>query len=101
MRRRARSRSSAPTSPCCPAKGTGPPERPQLFCTPGCRRSYEHARIQLLLDEAASPAGAEEAGRTFRERQLVKAALASVQSCLKHFAGVSPLGWWGLGSGMS
>jgi len=24
-----------------------------------------------------------------------------VQSCLKHFAGVSPLGWWGLGSGMS
>jgi hypothetical protein len=63
-----------------PAKG-----RPQLFCGDKCRRAYDYERAQLLLDQERLKEAIARPGGTFREREVVKAALASVERCLLHY----------------
>lgn len=59
--------------------------RPQLFCRPKCRRAYDYERAQLLLDQERLKAALARSGGTFRQRQVVESALASVQRCLLHY----------------
>ena len=59
--------------------------RPQLFCGSKCRRAYDYERAQLLSDKELLSLAVARPGGTFRERQLVEAALASVERCLLHY----------------
>jgi hypothetical protein len=60
--------------------------RPQLFCGTKCRRAYDYERAQLLLDKECLKKALDRPGGTFREREVVKAALASIERCLLHYA---------------
>lgn len=64
--------------------------RPQLFCGPKCRRAYDYERAQLLLDHERLKTAIAHQGGTFRERQVVEAALASVERCLLHYTYSAP-----------
>lgn len=59
--------------------------RPQLFCGTKCRRAYDYERAQLLLDKERLKEAVARPGGTFREREVVKAALASIERCLLHY----------------
>ena len=64
--------------------------RPQLFCGTKCRRAYDYERAQLRLDHERLKAAVARPGGTFRERQVVEAALASVERCLLHYTYPGP-----------
>lgn len=64
--------------------------RPQLFCGSKCRRAYDYERAQLLLDQERLSEAVARPGGTFRERQLVDAALARVERCLLHYTYSAP-----------
>lgn len=60
--------------------------RPQLFCSSKCRRAYDYERSQLLLDQEVLTSALAHPGGSFRQRQEVKSALATVRRCLSHYA---------------
>ncbi len=60
--------------------------RPQLFCSSKCRRAYDYERSQLLLDQEVLAAALARPGGSFRQRQAVQSALATVRRCLSHYA---------------
>lgn len=64
---------------------SGSKGRPQLFCSAKCRRAYDYERGQLLLDKERLDEAMARPGGTFREREVVKAALASIERCLLHY----------------
>ena len=59
--------------------------RPQLFCSSKCRRAYDYERAQLLLDQERLQAAVDRPGGTYRQRQVVESALASIERCLVHY----------------
>ena len=48
-------------------------------------RPYDYERAQLLLDKERLKEAVARPGGTFREREVVKAALASIERCLLHY----------------
>lgn len=60
--------------------------RPQLFCSSKCRRAYDYERSQLMLDQERLAAALAHPGGSYRQRQAVQSALATVQRCLSHYA---------------
>ena len=46
---------------------------------------YDYERAQLLLDQERLKAALARSGGTFRQRQVVECALASIQRCLLHY----------------
>ncbi len=77
-------------NPRCPdavrlARTPGAKGRPQLFCSTKCRRAYDYERAQLLLDHERLQAAVDRPGGTYRQRQVVESALASIERCLLHY----------------